>query len=44
MTHLDSGSLGDIDNQSHVGVVVVVGAARNFFELVSHADELGIGL
>lgn len=39
----DLPALGDLHNEHHVGVVVVVGAAGHVHHLVRHADVLGVG-
>jgi len=35
-------TLGDVDNEVNVGIVVVVGSTGDLDEAVSHADELGV--
>jgi hypothetical protein len=37
-------SLGHIDNQFDVGVVVVVGSSRDLDILIGHTDVIGVGL
>jgi hypothetical protein len=39
---MSSNTLGNIDNQLNVGVIVVVGAAGDFDVLIRHANVLGI--
>jgi hypothetical protein len=41
---VDVHALGDIDNQLHIGVVVVVSAARDFDIVVCHSDVICVGL
>ncbi|PNY27761.1 Uncharacterized protein TCAP_02317 [Tolypocladium capitatum] len=40
---VDVHTLGNVDNQLDVGVVVVVGAARDLDVVVGHADVVGVG-
>lgn len=41
---VDVHPLGDIHDQLHVGVVVVVGASRHFNVVVCHSDVVCVGL
>lgn len=41
---VDIHALGNIDNEFDIGVVVVIGTARDFYVMISHADIIGIGL
>lgn len=41
---VDVHPLGNIDDQFHIGVVVVVGAARHFNVVVCHSDVVRVGL
>lgn len=41
---VDTCPLGDVNDEVDVGVVVVVGAAGNLDEAVSHADVVGVDL
>lgn len=41
---MDVHALGNIHNQLHIGVVVVVGASRDFDVVVCHSDVVCVGL
>src|SRR5258708_2215097 len=41
---MNASSLGHIDDQVNIGVIIVVGTPRNFDVLVCHPDILGIDL
>mmetsp|Transcript_7504 Transcript_7504/g.21243 ORF Transcript_7504/g.21243 Transcript_7504/m.21243 type:complete len:306 (-) Transcript_7504:285-1202(-) len=41
---LDPGTLGDLQDELHICVVVVIGAAGDLHKLVCEADVLGVGL
>lgn len=41
---MDIHSLGDVDNQLHVGIVVIICASWNLHILICHSDVVGVGL